>query len=261
MCSKRRFMTLSDGARQGTKLLDEGGIPVASADCRSSARACDQAASASIFSAIPKTNSRSSAGFTTAAILHQRLKGKPTQYITRKQEFYGRDFRVTPAVLIPRPETEHLVTAALERRSRSSRMSWMSGTGSGAIAVSLALESRGAGCGDRHLRRGARRSAGRMQLLKLGAASSSCAAICLSAFAQHASMRIVSRIRPMWGSTSGTHCSGRCGITSRTSRCSPARRQRDLSQARCGQAASVLRPGGGCCWNWAGDRWMRCEAC
>src|SRR5215813_10467145 len=41
--------------------------------------------------------------------LHERLQGKPTQYITRRQEFYGREFRVGPAVLIPRPETEHVV--------------------------------------------------------------------------------------------------------------------------------------------------------
>ena len=46
--------------------------------------------------------------------LHERMRGKPTQYITRKQEFYGREFRVTPDVLIPRPETEHIVEIALE---------------------------------------------------------------------------------------------------------------------------------------------------
>src|ERR1700733_3917492 len=70
--------------------------------------------------------------------LHQRMQGKPTQYITGRQEFYGREFRVTPDVLIPRPETEHLVETALP---------WASGnivdigTGSGTIAVTLALET------------------------------------------------------------------------------------------------------------------------
>src|SRR5882724_159039 len=41
--------------------------------------------------------------------LHERMSGRPTQYITRVQEFYGRPFHVTPDVLTPRPETEHVV--------------------------------------------------------------------------------------------------------------------------------------------------------
>jgi release factor glutamine methyltransferase len=71
--------------------------------------------------------------------LHERRGGKPTQYITRKQEFYGREFRVTPNVLIPRPETELLVEAVLKRRQTGLAVDV--GTGSGAIAVTLALES------------------------------------------------------------------------------------------------------------------------
>ncbi|HYL74075.1 MAG TPA: peptide chain release factor N(5)-glutamine methyltransferase [Bryobacteraceae bacterium] len=72
--------------------------------------------------------------------LHERLQGKPTQYITGRQEFYGREFRVTPAVLIPRPETEHLVEATLSRVRPGHRVLDI-GTGSGAIAVTLALET------------------------------------------------------------------------------------------------------------------------
>lgn len=71
--------------------------------------------------------------------LHQRLSGIPTQYITGRQEFYGRDFRVTPDVLIPRPETEHLIQAALEKWRPATRAIDI-GTGSGAIAVTLSLE-------------------------------------------------------------------------------------------------------------------------
>ncbi len=72
--------------------------------------------------------------------LHERLKGKPTQYITGCQEFYGREFRVTPDVLIPRPETEHLIEAALAR-IRPGDVVLDVGAGSGAIGITLALET------------------------------------------------------------------------------------------------------------------------
>ena len=72
--------------------------------------------------------------------LHERMQGKPTQYITGRQEFFGREFRVSPDVLIPRPETEHLVEAAMARLSPGDRV-LDAGTGSGAIAVTLALET------------------------------------------------------------------------------------------------------------------------
>jgi release factor glutamine methyltransferase len=73
--------------------------------------------------------------------LHDRLNGKPTQYITGHREFYGRDFQVTPDVLIPRPETEHVVEAALERASGARTIADI-GTGSGAIAITMALETK-----------------------------------------------------------------------------------------------------------------------
>jgi release factor glutamine methyltransferase len=74
--------------------------------------------------------------------LHERLNGKPTQYITRTQEFYGRSFHVTPDVLIPRPETEHVIQVALALGSTGRRFLDV-GCGSGAIAVTLQLETCG----------------------------------------------------------------------------------------------------------------------
>ncbi len=70
--------------------------------------------------------------------LHERLNGKPTQYITRVQEFFGREFRVTPDVLIPRPETELVAEVALQL---GARRCVDIGTGSGALAITLQLES------------------------------------------------------------------------------------------------------------------------
>jgi release factor glutamine methyltransferase len=71
--------------------------------------------------------------------LHERLGGKPTQYIIGRQEFYGREFRVNQSVLIPRPETEHLIEAVLQHAAGARTMVDI-GTGSGAIAITLALE-------------------------------------------------------------------------------------------------------------------------
>ena len=73
------------------------------------------------------------------ALVSLRRKGEPIQYITGEAEFYGLPFLVTRDVLIPRPETEHLVEKALELAGRvvSPRILDV-GTGSGAIAVALA---------------------------------------------------------------------------------------------------------------------------
>ncbi len=74
------------------------------------------------------------------ALLQRRLQGEPIAYILGEREFYSLAFKVTPAVLIPRPETELLVELALERlpAGRSVRVLDL-GTGSGAVAVTLAL--------------------------------------------------------------------------------------------------------------------------
>ncbi|MCI1012363.1 peptide chain release factor N(5)-glutamine methyltransferase [Herbaspirillum sp. C7C2] len=71
------------------------------------------------------------------ALFARRLRGEPIAYIVGLREFYGLDFRVTPDVLIPRPDTELLVELAMERLPTGGALLDM-GTGSGAIAVSIA---------------------------------------------------------------------------------------------------------------------------
>jgi release factor glutamine methyltransferase len=79
-------------------------------------------------------------------LVRERSTGKPTQYITGHQEFWGLDFEVTPDVLIPRPETEHLVECVLElavqqSSAQDARFRIVDvGTGSGCIALALASE-------------------------------------------------------------------------------------------------------------------------
>jgi release factor glutamine methyltransferase len=77
------------------------------------------------------------------ALVARRAAGTPVQYLTGTQEFWGLEFEVTPEVLIPRPETEHVVEVALARMSaRTSKKLRVAdvGTGSGCLAVALATE-------------------------------------------------------------------------------------------------------------------------
>jgi release factor glutamine methyltransferase len=70
----------------------------------------------------------------------RRLHHEPVQYITGQQEFYGLTLKVAPAVLIPRPETEHLVEAVLKLLPADQPLKIADiGTGSGAIAIALAI--------------------------------------------------------------------------------------------------------------------------
>src|SRR5262249_33150941 len=74
----------------------------------------------------------------------RRQQREPTAYIVRSREFWGRDFLVTPAVLVPRPETELIVeeALALAQGKEAPRIADI-GTGSGILAVTLAAELRG----------------------------------------------------------------------------------------------------------------------
>src|ERR1700747_1065969 len=87
------------------------------------------------------------------ALIARRAAGEPTQYLTGKQEFWGLEFEVPPDVLIPRPETEHVIEVALDRLAlrelRAGRPQKTIGeglqiadigTGSGCIAIALAKE-------------------------------------------------------------------------------------------------------------------------
>lgn len=75
----------------------------------------------------------------------RRAAGEPVAYLLGRREFYGRDFKVGPAVLIPRHETELLVELALGKLPKDGRPGLLDlGTGSGCIAVTLALEAPGA---------------------------------------------------------------------------------------------------------------------
>jgi release factor glutamine methyltransferase len=74
-------------------------------------------------------------------LFERRASGEPVAYMLTEREFYGLSFKVTPDVLIPRPDTELLVDAALEHLSRLNPYRILDlGTGSGAIAITLALQ-------------------------------------------------------------------------------------------------------------------------
>ena len=72
-------------------------------------------------------------------LVAQRALGRPVAYLTEQREFHGREFIVGDDVLIPRPENEGLVEAALERMGTKDSVADL-GTGSGAIAVTIACE-------------------------------------------------------------------------------------------------------------------------
>ncbi len=129
-------MTIRTALAQGSELLGREGIvhPRLTAEVLlGHAVHCDRA----YFYAHPEQELREVEWLHYGRYLDERMKGKPTQYITKVQEFYGREFKVTRDVLIPRPETELLVEVAAKRLSG---VIIDIGTGSGAIAITLALE-------------------------------------------------------------------------------------------------------------------------
>ncbi|MBI4460022.1 MAG: peptide chain release factor N(5)-glutamine methyltransferase [Acidobacteria bacterium] len=137
-------MQLKEALAQGIDLLEKACVPsprITAEVLLMHAARCDRAH----LYAHPERELTDSEWVHYGRYLDERLGGKPTQYITGHQEFWGMDFLVNPAVLIPRPETELVVEASLvlARRHFSSGGSCNIadvGTGSGCIAVALASE-------------------------------------------------------------------------------------------------------------------------
>jgi release factor glutamine methyltransferase len=132
-------MTLQTALLQGTQLLEEAAVAVPRLTAEvllGHALKCERV----YLYAHPEQELREVEWIHYGRYLHERMQGKPTQYITKRQEFYGREFRVTPDVLIPRPETEHVVEVALAVARDAQRIVDV-GTGSGALAVTLQLET------------------------------------------------------------------------------------------------------------------------
>ena len=130
-------MTVQAALLQGTKLLEDAGVGVPRLTSEVLLAHALRRERVYLY-AHPEEELTEVAWIHYGRYLHERMQGKPTQYITRRQEFYGREFRVTRDVLIPRPETEHVVEAAL--RCGGGDILDL-GTGSGALAVTLQLET------------------------------------------------------------------------------------------------------------------------
>ncbi len=128
-------MTVQTALQQGTSLLERGDVPQSRLTAEVLLSHALGRERVYLFSH-PEAELSQIAWLHYGRYLFERIKGKPTQYITRRQEFYGRDFVVSPHVLIPRPETEFVVEAALQYNGRIVDV----GCGSGAIAVTLSLE-------------------------------------------------------------------------------------------------------------------------
>ncbi len=132
------FMRLKAALHQGSQLLEDGAVP--SARLTAEVLLCHALGRERAWLyAHSEEELTETAWIHYGRYLHQRLKGEPLQYITGRQEFYGRPFFVSPDVLIPRPETEHVVEIALARAPQA-RHAIDIGCGSGAIAITWALE-------------------------------------------------------------------------------------------------------------------------
>ena len=138
-----KVVTLRDALREGIAQLEAAGTPSAALAGElllMHAASCDRA----FLYAHPEQLLTSDSLQHFFSLIQRRAAGTPTQYLTGKQEFWGLEFEVTPDVLIPRPETEHLIEVTLARIGEARRAAQLEiadvGTGSGCIAIALAAE-------------------------------------------------------------------------------------------------------------------------
>jgi release factor glutamine methyltransferase len=131
-------ISIRDALQQATRALDRGGVAEARREAGSLlSHVLDRDRTFLISHAEDSLDDDQLRRFEDVVV--RRAAGEPAQYIIGTQDFFGRAFRVTPDVLIPRPETELLVEAALKVMNENSDLCDV-GTGSGCIAITLLCE-------------------------------------------------------------------------------------------------------------------------
>jgi len=129
--------SIAEALREASRVLENGGVPEARRDASALLSFVIGKDRTFLISHAEDPVDDDSLG-QLREFVERRATGEPLQYITGVQDFYGREFRVTPDVLIPRPETELLVEAALE--VSDGEFICDVGTGSGCIAITLLCE-------------------------------------------------------------------------------------------------------------------------
>ncbi len=139
-------MTIAEALKEASKVLRDAAVPNDLLDAQTllaHALACDRTHLIVHFN--QQLTGEQQANY--QALIARRATGEPLQYITGQQEFFGLNFLVTPAVLIPRPETEIIVEETIrlaQQHNWAQPVIVDAGTGSGCIAVTLARELAGA---------------------------------------------------------------------------------------------------------------------
>ncbi len=132
-------MKLHESARRAAARLTEGGVPDAVFEAEMLARAAGGVTRAQYYAGV---GTDAATIWRLDCLIARRLRREPSAYILGTREFFGLDFEVTPAVLIPRPETELLVEIGLAELSHQPQGIVLDvGTGTGCIAVSVAASA------------------------------------------------------------------------------------------------------------------------